>query len=425
MSQTVDLLPDGAEEFVERMPPELQRPIINLLNKHARSNGPEALIKQAIGWRNEIREALAEHLSENVAERIDSEISAAVDKKLADRGENDTEDGWKVYTLADAYAPREPLRWLVDRLILAGSLIIPYGMPGGFKSMILADMCVCVAAGVPWLEPLPGQEGSARQTSQCPVIWFDFDNGKRRTLERFGALGRARGLPADTPVYSVSMPTPWLDAGDPVSMAHMRRKILGADAGLAVVDNLGVIRGKAEENGADMAMVMSNFRQLTEETGCTVMPIHHQRKSNGVVTRAGESLRGHSSIEASADLALLIEREPASPMATLKSTKSRDMDVEPFGAIFTYDHDEHGEMYKARFWAQPIEDNESPQAVRDAILDALTDGEPNQTQIVTSVQEMLEGIGRHKILGELTLMESANKIRSVAGPRNSKRYFSV
>ena len=207
----------------------------------------------------------------------------------------------------------------------------------------------------------------------------------------------------------------------------MRRVILGADAGLAVVDNLGVIRGKAEENGADMAMVMSNFRQLVEETGCAIMPIHHTRKSNGTVTRAGESLRGHSSIEASADLALLIEREPASPVATIKSTKSRDIDVEPFGAIFTYDHDEYGELHRARFWAQPIEDNESPHAVRAAILDVLaeSDGEPNQTEIVRGVQEMLEGMGRNKILGELALLEQANKIRSVAGPRNSKRYFSV
>lgn len=61
---------------------------------------------------------------------------------------------WKLRSLADAYRPRPPLYYLVDGLLPAPSLSIVYGGPGSLKSMLLADLCVCVASGQPWLQPI-------------------------------------------------------------------------------------------------------------------------------------------------------------------------------------------------------------------------------------------------------------------------------
>jgi len=52
-----------------------------------------------------------------------------------------------------------PTAWLVERTLEAGTLVVGYGQPGCMKSMLFADMAVCVAAGIPWLGGLRG----------CPV----------------------------------------------------------------------------------------------------------------------------------------------------------------------------------------------------------------------------------------------------------------
>jgi AAA domain len=78
--------------------------------------------------------------------------------------------GWPVHTLADAYRPRPPLRYVVDGLFPLPSLSIVYGAPGTLKSLLLADMGVCVAAGLPWLPAIPNVCGMARSTVQTPVL---------------------------------------------------------------------------------------------------------------------------------------------------------------------------------------------------------------------------------------------------------------
>src|SRR3990172_1949918 len=124
---------------------------------------------------------------------------------------------WRLRTMADAYQEREPWGYIVDGLIQGPPLCIVYGAPGSLKSMILSDLCTCIAGRLRWLEPLPGDRGRDAVTlgvTQSPVLWIDFDNGGRRTDERVAAFGRAHDLPADAALHYVSMPQPWLDASD-------------------------------------------------------------------------------------------------------------------------------------------------------------------------------------------------------------------
>jgi hypothetical protein len=91
---------------------------------------------------------------------------------------------WTIYTLADAYKLRPPLDFLVNDLIQVPTLALVYGPPGSLKSLLIADMQVCVAAGIPWLSPKDPRQDTARRTLRAPTLWIDLDNGKRRTHER-------------------------------------------------------------------------------------------------------------------------------------------------------------------------------------------------------------------------------------------------
>lgn len=248
----------------------------------------------------------------------------------------DAPAGWQVFNLTDAYTEREPTRYIVDGILAEASLNIMYAPPAAMKSMLLADLACAVAGGHIWL---PGAGGGVK-VERRPVLWLDMDNGARRTHERFGALGKGHNLPPDAPLHYVSMPTdPLLHLTDLEAVNHLIWTIRDYQAGLVVMDNLGLIAGDVEENSAKMAEVMSYLRAVAERTGAAVVVIHHQRKGGNMAGgRIGDTLRGHSSIEAALDLALHVVREPGENMLTITSTKTRGVDVPTLRARFNYEH---------------------------------------------------------------------------------------
>jgi hypothetical protein len=334
------------------------------------------------------------------------------------------QDPWKRRTIRDAYQKREPVEYIAGEMFALPSLNIVYGAPGTLKSFLLADLAVCTAAGVEWLPAAPWQPREAGITiRQAPVMWCDFDNGTRRTDDRFAALGRAHDFDQDNENLSYySMPAPWLDATNKGSMGALtlRAQALGAKA--IFIDNLGVVSGDAEENSGDMVQIMSYFRQVAEETGAAVILIHHQRKGNGQTGRAGDSLRGHSSIEASLDLALLIEREEQADTVTIKATKVRGADVLPFGAVFTYDNDQAGELYEAKFYGIETEDTTSGAAIEREIKAALFGTILNKTELVKAVKEILPKVGINRVRERIDRMAKQNKLIVMQGSRTEQRY---
>lgn len=307
---------------------------------------------------------------------------------------------WKLRTLADAYQERPPQAFLVEGLLPCPSLDIVYGGPGSLKSMLLADLAVCVASGERWLEPLPGTSGTGLvtlRTEQAPVLLVDFDNGTRRTDERIDAFARARHLPIDAPLHYVSMPQPWLDASSNEMVQQLAELVTHLGARLIIIDNLGLITGDTEENSGEMAQVMGNLRWLCEETVSAVIVVHHQRKSSGANdkgVRKGEMLRGHSSIEASLDLALMIERKEGEDKIAIVPTKVRGYrEHDIIGANFTYEHKEGTkELVTARFFANEVMTVEEREimSIESSIKSVLRQhGQMTQSELVTGVRDTM------------------------------------
>lgn len=307
---------------------------------------------------------------------------------------DEAQDPWEgqIYTLKDAYAPREPLKFIVNGLFTLPSLSILYGAPGTLKSMLLADLAVCVAAGIPWL---------SRNVIQSPVLWIDLDNGKRRTAERFAALGRARGLPESIPLYYASMPEPWLNADNNKDIDALTNRIIKNKIQLVCIDNLGLMSMSVEEKSDAMIPIMANMRLLVERTGAAGSIIHHQRKGTSASGRAGDSLRGHSGIESAVDLALLVTREECGNFVTVSSTKTRDVEVLPFGAAFRYDH-KYGtnELQEASFVKYEMDDTTSDMAVERTII-AICKDQPLITQkqvVALAKKELQAGVNRIRFI---------------------------
>jgi len=327
-------------------------------------------------------------------------------------------DPWQIFTLRDAFAPREPLVWIVEGIIPEASLSIWYGAPGALKSLILADLAVCVSVGSRWLATPGNPTTTGYATTPGAVMWLDFDNGQRRTHERIAALARARKLSQAAPIYYASMPEPALNTGDTESIRALAARLVDRNVRLLVIDNLGVVAGEAEENTADMQVPMAGLRWLAE-TGVAVIVLHHQRKSSTTTakTRKGESLRGHGSIEAKLDLAIQIDREDASTEITMTPTKTRGPSIKPFTANFVFENDERHELTSARFWPvdAAAEREADEMAERQLIVDELKKNGP------LTASDLYARLGGNKqnLFDLLRKMNMAHEIAKKPGPRNS------
>ena len=324
---------------------------------------------------------------------------------------------WRISDLRTALLPHEPLTHIVNPVIETCSLSILYGAPGTMKSLLLADLCACVAAGKPWLST---DDSPGFSTVQTPVLFVDVDNGKRRSAERFAAIARGHSIPDSTPFFWTSFPMPWFHAGD---TEEIEQAIKNTGAGLVIVDNLGVTIGDADENSASMASVMSGFRCLVESTGVACTLVHHQRKSSGVSTRAGETLRGHSSIEAAIDLALLVERDEHADLVSIKSTKSRGADVLPFGARFDFTHKpDSNELETARFYGVPIMDTVSDNAIEKTILAIVKEQSLISKGKLSELSKSKLDAGINRIRSMIDKLEATKKIVVSTGNRGAKLY---
>ena len=343
------------------------------------------ILEEAVIMSNSLIETIREEIASGQLDAVITEITDNGRKLVNDKGQV-INDPWPAYSMADAYTDRPPIEYIAGRLFEKPSLNIVYGAPSTLKSFFLADLLVCVAGGVDWLPPAPWQENANNgyKTKQAPAIWIDFDNGKKRTLDRFKALGKARSLPADIPAILYTMPNPWLVSTDRASIGMLSLRIKAAGAEFVCIDNLGAVLGNAEENAAEMARVMSNYRQIAEDTGAAITIIHHQRKGNGLGGRAGDSLRGHSSIEAALDLALMVEREPYAEAVSLTATKTRGDDILPFRAQFTYEHNDRGELATAQFFGLGTDDNLSDSAIAE--VRRLSDDALSQKELIKAVK---------------------------------------
>ncbi len=340
-------------------------------------------------------------------------------------------ESWQPFSLSDAYTPRPPLPYLVSDIIFYPSCNIMYGGPGSLKSMILADLALCVAAGLPWLAGEDGGGGYA--TIQSPVIWIDFDNGRRRSHERFDAIGQGHSIHPGAPFAYFTMPRPQLDLTSFSQGNGLLQLVMAHKARLLIIDNLGLTIGDAEENSGEMAGVMGNLRSIAEDAECAVVMVHHQRKSSGATegARKGETLRGHSSIEASLDLALLVERKDGEDNVTIYPTKVRGYRMwESIGAWFDYTHHPGTrDLSRARFYPRAVMSKaEREQAsLRQSILtEVLAQPGIEYKALVTAVRDSLAVLDRapgiNKVQGTIKIMVEDGQLRR-QGANGTKSQF--
>lgn len=188
-----------------------------------------------------------------------------------------------------------PKPWLVEEFLGAHEVSCVYGKPGSSKSLLVGDLALHVAAGLPWFD---------RQTLHGGVIYVAAERSdvvKRRIF----ALKQEMGL-VDVPLVIVSGLADFTkEHGHVREIAYCAQQLTlecGLPTALIVVDTLNrVLAGKDENSSIDMGRFIRVVASLQEQTGAHILIVHHEPNEGG-------RMRGHSSWLGACDTTLRVQK---------------------------------------------------------------------------------------------------------------------
>lgn len=255
------------------------------------------------------------------------------------------------------------------------------GLPGGKKSLLLADAALAEAAAQLWL-PRKGDDSGIPmfgdiQGQGRPVLWIDYDMGRDLSEERFYAMARYRGIDdlSTIPLHLLSVSAPM----DLYSLQHadeLAELIHRLGAKFVVIDTLIDVKGAAKENEDSMGVVFSNLRRIAQHTRCCLNVIHHPAKNGS----PDAPYRGFSGIAGKLDLGVTLAKRgyEASEPVDVSFFKVRGAPPKPFSAMLQIETHpaDWRTLWRASFVAiAPPANVVGEAAIRDTFRQVLEDSE--------------------------------------------------
>lgn len=209
-----------------------------------------------------------------------------------------------------------PPRWLVPGLLVEDSVAAIYGAPESGKSFLALDIAMAVAGGVDW---------HGRRVTDGGVLYVAAE-GASGLGKRVRAWEIHRGI--DVGKFPL-----WLDHGE-INLAAERDGGVRAFVSdvveelgplrLVVIDTLNQTAAGADENSAkDMGRYIASMKRIRDETGATVVVVHHSGKD------PGKGMRGSSSLLGAMDTTVEVIRDKEMRAITVTVHKQKDAEREP------------------------------------------------------------------------------------------------
>jgi hypothetical protein len=188
------------------------------------------------------------------------------------------------------FAPLEPADWVVDGLILKGSLtgFVAYG--SSLKTWLIAHLCLALADGSDFL---------GRPVKQGPALLLDYEMGAWEVRRRAARLVLGHSLKLEPSSFSfATMPSAtlvderWYDAFERLYEKYR----------FVALDSLAAAGGGVDENDQRAAVPLQRIKRILERVDGTCATIHHHRKgSKDRSDDPRELVRGSSAIFAAFD----------------------------------------------------------------------------------------------------------------------------
>jgi hypothetical protein len=191
--------------------------------------------------------------------------------------------------------------WLVDGVIQRHSAAVIYGESRIGKSFLALDLACSLALGDAWF---------GYSVQPCKVIFFAAES-PAGLPDRLEAMKALRGQEAPEHLR-------FLRNSISLSNAADVQKLIDTVQGFDVlfIDTFNAAAPDSDENSSkEMGAILKGIRRIVDETGCTVIFVHHCGWSDH------DRLRGHSSFSAAMDTRILVSRDGAHPSWRVKGQR--------------------------------------------------------------------------------------------------------
>ncbi|MDA8351767.1 MAG: helicase RepA family protein [Firmicutes bacterium] len=205
-----------------------------------------------------------------------------------------------------------PMNWVIEGILPEKSLVVMYGPPKQYKSFIVQAMAWSISHGCNWLGH-PTEEGA---------VFYIAGEGEWGMSKRYRAWLQKHSLPTNAffPFYSY---------GRSINLANEMEAdalIQSVPEGtkLIVIDTLNRCMEGDENSAADMRAFVSGCDRVKEETGATVLIVHHSGKDTA------KGMRGSSALLGAVDVAISVEKDKDNDeFVTIKNPDMKDYEEFP------------------------------------------------------------------------------------------------
>jgi len=193
------------------------------------------------------------------------------------------------------WQPLEPPSYLVDGLLVRGSLAMLAAYGASLKTWLALDLHLAVAAGEKWLGRFRVEAGRG--------VFVDFEAGDYEVRRRVHRLARGREYRVPLEGFAfVTMPA--CSLVDDVFFVAL--EFLARGHALICIDSLSAGSPGLDENDARFARSLYRLKAIASKTGCVILVLHHSKKGGSDDPR--ESLRGSSAIFNAVDVVLVMSK---------------------------------------------------------------------------------------------------------------------
>ncbi len=199
------------------------------------------------------------------------------------------------------------LDMVIENLLPLGSLACLFGEPAKGKSFVALDIAFCASQGIAW---------HGLKVEQGTVIYIAGE-GLDGIAKRIKALA-AKYDCNDTKDFYLSNGS--IDLADNKSVQSLLHELDGKKSiKLIVIDTMHRNFTGDENSAKDIAMLVKHADDLKDQTGATILIVHHSGKSKQ------SEARGSSALKAALDVEIKVTNEKG--VVTLKNTKMKDLEL--------------------------------------------------------------------------------------------------
>jgi len=199
------------------------------------------------------------------------------------------------------------LDMVIENLLPLGSLACLFGEPAKGKSFVALDIAFCTSQGIAW---------HGLKVEQGTVIYIAGE-GLDGIAKRIKALAAKYGCDDAKDFY---LSNGSIDLADNKSVQSLLHELDGKKSiKLIVIDTMHRNFTGDENSAKDIAMLVKHADDLKDQTGATILIVHHSGKSKQ------SEARGSSALKAALDVEIKVTNEKG--IVTLKNTKMKDLEL--------------------------------------------------------------------------------------------------